>query len=206
MSTLSGDLIRKRLEEVSEIGLVITPILSQRQVGDMSVDLRLGNQFIVFRTHMGEVIRPFDLSDVRLRGLQERRVVRFGQRFILHPGQLALGSTFEYIHMPNDLEGQVEGRSSWARVGLQIATATCVEPGFSGVVTLELSNVGTIPLELYPGVRVAQFVLRTVASPVTNAYGGKRKYRRAIGPQFSRLAHDEDAKIFAAASNAGDLA
>lgn len=167
----------------------------------MSVDLRLGNQFIVFRMHMGGLMNPFKLSDIELRSLQERRVVRFGQKFVLHPGQLALGSTFEYLKLPSDLEGQVEGRSSWSRVGLQIATATCIEPGFSGVVTLELSNVGTIPLELFPGVRVAQLVLRDVWPAVKKPYAGKRKYYRAIGPQFSRLASDEDAKPFTGKSS-----
>jgi len=197
MSTLSRRRIELRLRETREAKrLVITPLLSVKQFGDISVDLRLGNQFIVFRMHMGGFMNPFKLSDVQLRSLQERRVVRFGQEFVLHPGQLALGSTFEYLQMPSDLEGQVEGRSSWARVGLQIATATCVEPGFSGVVTLELSNTGTMPLELFPGVRVAQLVLRDVNPAIEHPYAGKRKYNRAIGPQFSRLTSDEDAKPF----------
>ena len=197
MSTLSKQTIESRLQEKNDAKrIVITPILSLKQFGDISIDLRLGNQFIVFRMHMGGLINPFKLSDVELRRLQERRVVRFGQKFVLHPGQLALGCTFEYLQLPADLEGQVEGRSSWARVGLQIATATCVEPGFSGVVTLELSNVGTMPLELYPGVRVAQLVLRDVEPAVIQPYAGRHKYNRAIGPQFSRLAQDMDAKPF----------
>ncbi|MGA2173632.1 MAG: dCTP deaminase [Verrucomicrobiota bacterium] len=197
MSTLSKERIESRLRETDAKQLVITPILSPKQFGDISVDLRLGNQFIVFRMHMGESLNPFVLSDIQLRSLQERRVVRFGHKFVLHPGQLALGCTFEYLQMPSDLEGQVEGRSSWSRVGLQIATATCIEPGFSGVVTLELSNVGTMPLDLFPGVRIAQLVLRDVEPAVKQPYTGRqRKYYRAIGPQFSRLTQDEDAKPF----------
>jgi dCTP deaminase len=159
--------------------------------------VRLGNQFIVFRMHMGGLINPFRLSSVELRKPQERRIVRFGTKFVLHPGQPALGSTFEYIHVPADLECQVEGSSSWARLGLQVATATCVEPGFSGVVTLELSNVGTMPLEMYPGVRIAQLILRKVEPEVVNPYQHtRRKYVKAIGPQFSRLADDLDARPF----------
>lgn len=198
MSTLSKERIESRLRQRDQHRLVITPILSSKQFGDISVDLRLGNQFIVFRLHMGESLNPFALSDIALRSLQERRVVRFGQKFVLHPGQLALGCTFEYLTIPADLEGQVEGRSSWSRVGLQIATATCIEPGFCGVVTLELSNVGTMPLDLFPGVRVAQLILRDVHPPVTLPYveQGRRKYYRAIGPQFSRLNQDKDAKPF----------
>lgn len=197
MSTLSRTKIESKLHEKEEAKrLVITPILSAKQFGDISVDLRLGNQFIVFQMHMGGLMNPFKLPEIELRSLQKRRVVRFGQKFVLHPGQLALGSTFEYLKIPSDLEGQVEGRSSWARIGLQIATATCIEPGFSGVVTLELSNVGTIPVELFPGVRIAQLILRDIQPAIKNPYAGNRKYRRAIGPQFSRLSSDEDAKPF----------
>jgi len=196
MSTLSKERIKSRLNEKAEKQLIITPILSSKQFGDISIDLRLGNQFIVFRMHMGGLLNLFESSETHLHRLQERRVVRFGQKFVLHPGQLVLGSTFEYLQLPSDLEGQVEGRSSWARVGLQTATATCVEPGFSGVVTLELSNVGAMPLDLFPGVRVAQLVLRDVEPAVKQPYAGRRKYNRTIGPQFSRLSQDEDAKPF----------
>src|ERR1035441_5947934 len=115
MSTLSKARIESRLGDSGAKQLVITPIMSPKQLGSISVDLRLGNQFIVFRMHMGGLLNPFALSDLELRSLQARRVVRFGQRFVLHPGQLALGCTFEYLQLPSDLEGQVEGRSSWAR-------------------------------------------------------------------------------------------
>jgi dCTP deaminase len=200
MSTLSRPEIERRL--MLPLGhskrLVITPMLSSTQLGDVSFDLRLGNQFIIFRMHALGQLDPFAMSETDLHRAQERRVVRFGQKFVLHPGQLALACTFEYMSLPADLEGQVEGRSSWARVGLQIATATCVEPRFSGVVTLELSNVGTIPLELHPGARVAQLVLRQVSPPATSAYGGRRKYRHSIGPQFCRLNTDAEARIFTA--------
>jgi len=76
------------------------------------------------------------------------------------------------------------------------ATASSIEPGFKGVVTLELSNVGTIPLKLYPGVRIAQLVFRTVSPPVSNAYTGPRKYRCPVGPEFSKLHQDKDAAVF----------
>jgi dCTP deaminase len=98
--------------------------------------------------------------------------------------------------MPSDLEAQVEGRSSWARVGLQIATATSVEPGFRGVLTLELSNVGTIPVELYPGVRIAQLFFHKAYPPARKAYSGAHKYFCAIGPQFSQIHDDKDGHVF----------
>lgn len=198
MSTLTRQEIKRRLELSSGDGkLVITPILSEKlQIGDASVDVRLSNQFIAFRMHKCDVFRPYKTPPANLRKMQERQVVRFGERFILHPGMLVLASTLEYISMPSDLECQVEGRSSWARVGLQIATASSIEPGFKGVVTLELSNVGTIPLELYPGVRIAQLFFHDAAPVIEKPYDGVHKYKLSIGPQFSRLFDDKDGKVF----------
>jgi dCTP deaminase len=196
MSTLTRKRILGRLR-ASRGRLVVTPILSKRQIGDSSIDLRLGNQFIVFRTHMLGAFEPYQMARPVLRKMQERQVVKFGTPFVLHPGTLALGASFEYLSVPSDLECQVEGRSSWARVGLQIATATHVEPGFKGVVTLELSNMGTIPVELYPGFRIAQVVFRTAKPRLAHAYSGKHKYMWPVGPEFSHVHKDEDGKVFA---------
>lgn len=199
MSTLSRTEIEDRLAGANDTRLVISPILSRRQIGSVSVDLRLGNQFLIFRMHMGNMANLHSWNKADLHRIQERKVVLYGNSFILHPGQFALAATLEFVKLPGDLEGQVEGRSSWARVGLQIATATCVEPEFSGVVTFELSNVGTMPISLFPGVRIAQMVLRKVEPPVTTGYGKKRKYRQSIGPQFSRVMDDPDGSIFSKA-------
>ena len=196
MSTITRDEIRSRLKKGE---LVLTPLLSAKQIGDASVDVRLANQFIVFRMHtFGHFQIAHDSTSIRR--MQERHVVQYGKPFVLHPGMLALGSTLEYVKLPNNLESQVEGRSSWARLGLEIATATSIEPGFQGVVTLELSNVGTIPLELFPGVRIAQLVFRTATPEVVRPYSDdgriRRKYRFPIGPEFSKLPDDRDAHVF----------
>jgi dCTP deaminase len=196
MSTLTRTEILERFTAPHPRRLTVSPILSGKQLGDASIDLRIGNQFIIFRRHTQGLIDPFEESRVALHRFQERRVVRFRGKFVLHPGVLALAATFEYVQLPSDVEGQVEGRSSWARLGLQIATATCVEPGFSGVITFELANVGNMPLKIHPGVRMAQLILRHTASEVTTPYGGRRKYKFSVGPQFSRLSDDQDAKAF----------
>ena len=195
MSTLTKKKIVERLQ-ATENGLIVTPLLSERHVGDSSIDVRLGTQFIIFRTHMCGVFAPYKEGLSELRRLQERQVVKFGSKFVLHPGTLALGATFEYFSIPADLECQVEGRSSWARVGLQIATANYIEPGFRGVITLELSNVGRIPLEFYPGVRIAQVVFREAKPLLTDPYAGERKYRCPVGPQFSKIREDRDGQEF----------
>src|SRR4029077_12995991 len=154
-----------------------------------------GNQFIVFKMHRLQAYpgRKSEKTDVRR--IQERHVLRYGETFVLHPGALALASTLEYLGMPSDLECQVEGRSSWARVGLEVATATGVEPGFMGVVTLELSNVGTVPLRLNPGIRIAQLIFRQ-ALPAIRRSERAHKYQYSVGPEFSRLNHDDDLKVF----------
>jgi dCTP deaminase len=202
VSTLTKERLLARLGDPhaadpapAEKRLVVTPLLSRGQVNDASIDVRLGNQFIVFRAHTLGTFRPDDAVGT-LRRMQDRQVLKYGGHFVLHPGTLTLASTFEYLRMPDDLECQVEGRSSWARVGLAVATATAVEPGFKGVITLELSNVGTIPLQIHPGVRIAQLVFRDALPSVSRAYGGRRKYRCPIGPEFSRLHEDVDAAVF----------
>mgnify|MGYP002641206076 CR=1 FL=1 len=202
MSTLTRVALLERLGRVDEMGcppdsgLVVSPILAFEQIGDASIDVRLGNQIIVFRSHTMGHFRPVPPASREFRRIQYRQVVRFGEGFVLHPGTLALGSTLEYVSVPNDLECQVEGRSSWARVGLQIATASSIEPGFKGVITLELSNVGSMPIELIPGARVAQLLFHSAKPTVAMPYGKHRKYVCPIGPQFSRVYQDLDMKVF----------
>ncbi len=191
MSTLTREYIKKYLKENT---LIVTPILTSRQIGQSSIDVRLGNQFIVFRAHRFGIFDPFGKIVTEPRKVQERHIINFGDDFLLHPGVLILGCTFEYVSLPNDLECQVEGRSSWARFGLQVVTASTVEPGFKGVITLELSNVGTIPLTLKPGIRIAQLIFRKAYPPIQNPYPDDRKYKYSIGPQFSRLYDDSDWK------------
>lgn len=196
MSTLTRAKIEECLANDLPNRLIVTPILSKKQIGDASIDVRLSNQFIVFRMHTFGVFEPYKTPASKLRIMQERQIVKFGSRFILHPGTLALGCTFEYLCIPPNLECQVEGRSSWARLGLQIATATSIEPGFKGVITLELSNLGTIPIELYPGVRIAQLFFHDALPEIKDAYGGVHKYKCPIGPQFSLIANDKDGAVF----------
>lgn len=195
MSTLVKSDIQKRLDEKSyRKKLVITPIVDDSQIGNFSVDLRLSNQFIIFNVENFESFNPLDKDQKHhLYKIQDSIVVPFGQHIILHPGSLVLGATFEYIRMPENVEGQVEGRSSWARLGLVIATATSIDPGFCGSITLELSNLGKVPLVLVPGSRVCQLVLRETTGDVP--YDSSRKYYHAVGPQFSRLYDDKEIPI-----------
>ncbi len=173
----------------------VSPILDpEAQLSGMSVDLRLGNRFVLpHRSRYGEY-DPFGQSG-RARSIREhqrRMYVPFDRWLVLHPGQFALGTSLEYIRMPPCLQGYVLSRSSWGRVGLTIATATFVNPGFIGCLTLELVNHGEVPLVLRPGVRVAQLVLHPVDNIQKYASRSKAKYAGAIEPEFSKLESDQD--------------
>ena len=148
-SRLSGDLSKR---------LFITPLISDDQVGSVSIDLRLGNVFVVFKRTKYSGLDLLDQSkeviESRIQEFQERVYVPLGEKLFLHPQQLVLGSTLEYVRIPNDLVAEVIGRSSWGRLGLILSAATLIHPGFAGVITLELANEDDVPIPLIPGLRI----------------------------------------------------
>ena len=159
VEVLSKREILERLED-PEGELAVTPLPDpDQQLDDAGIDLRLGPDLIISRRAIGAVAYdPADVDTVRSRLHDYQEYIRrpFGSAVYLHPGDFALARTLEYISLPNDLAADAAGRSSWGRLGLLIATATRVNPSFSGTVTLELANLGSIPMVLYVGMRVAQ--------------------------------------------------
>jgi dCTP deaminase len=155
--------------------------------------LRLAGAFRVFAGHSYDAV---DLA-AEQPGLTELVTVAAGDRFVLHAGEFALGSTLEWVAVPNDLVGRLEGKSSLGRVGLIIhSTAGYVDPGFGGQITLELSNLGTVPIMLYPGMRIAQISFETMTTPADRPYaspGLQSRYQGQIGPTESRLRVRPDA-------------
>jgi len=115
--------------------------------------------------------------------------------FLLHPGQFALGAVYEFIKLPLDLCADVVGRSSWARVGLVIAMATFVHPGYAGCLTLELQNLGEVPIRLQPGMRVAQILLRGIATVTPQPAG---QLVCSYGPQYWPVVSSEDQDLLKA--------
>ncbi len=165
--------------------LIIEPLLPE-QVQPASVDVRLGDEFLVFRNHSAEVIDPFE----RPTDLMETIGVADGHAFVLHPGEFVLGTTLEMIGLPDDLVARVEGKSSLGRLGLLIhATAGFVDPGWSrGQITLELSNVATLPIKLWPGMKIGQLSFHTLDAPAERPYGHPElnsKYVGQVGPVAS---------------------
>jgi len=174
--------------------LIVTPMLDpKRQIGPGTIDLRLGTEFIETSRKNIVVVDPLATDeDSSLRPEPDRTYVPLGGSYVLHPGQFILGSTLEFISLPPDVVGQVLSRSSWGRLGLLVATAVVVQPGYRGVLTLELVNTGDVPLRLAPGLRVAQLQLWLADSPTSEPYGAAGKYHAPLGPQSDRLAWEWD--------------
>ena len=151
-----------------------------------SVDVRLDRFFRVFENHKYSVIDPsIEQSD-----LTREVAVEANEEFILHPGEFVLASTYEVITLPDDIAGRLEGNSSLGRRGLLAhATAGFIDPGFSGHITLELSNVANLPVKLFPGMKIGQLCLIKLSSPAENPYGSAlygSRYQGQRGPTASK--------------------
>lgn len=194
MTLLHKEALRSAMREPDlDKRLVVTPLLSpQRQLGPASIDLRLGTGFLLLRRTLESGLDPGSRPLAAMEHGQERARVQLGDSLWLHPGQFILGSTLEFLKMPPHLGAYVLGRSSWGRVGLIVATAVMVQPGYTGTLTLELVNEGDSPICLYPGVRIAQLAVHELPGPTKSPYmRAEAKYRAATGPEVSRLAREQ---------------
>ena len=151
-----------------------------------SVDVRIGSDFRVFHNNRYPYIDPKQPME----GLTEVVTATDEHPFILHPGEFVLASTSERVALPDDLVGRLEGKSSLGRLGLLIhSTAGFVDCGFSGWLTLELSNVANLPIALYPGMKIGQIAFFQLSSPAETPYGAGElgsKYKGQQGPTASR--------------------
>lgn len=151
-----------------EAGRIVIEPLDLDDVQPASVDVRLGSNFRIFRNSRHTYIDPRNAQP----DLTETVVVPEGEAFVLHPGQFALGTTLERVGLPDDVLGKLEGKSTLGRLGLMIhSTAGYVDPGWQGELTLELSNVATLPIMLWPGMRIGQLSFERMSSPVERPYG-----------------------------------
>lgn len=151
-----------------------------------SIDVRLDSHFRVFRNHRYDCIDPAQEQDQ----LTELVVAPRGEPFVLHPGEFVLGSTVERFSLPADLAARLEGKSSLGRLGLLVhSTAGFIDPGFTGQVTLELSNVATLPIRLWPGMKIGQLCVLLMTSAVEVPYGAAgvgSRYQGQRGPVASK--------------------
>ncbi|MGH3357577.1 MAG: dCTP deaminase [Nocardioidaceae bacterium] len=176
---------RDILDEIDHSRIGIDP-WDADMIQPSSIDMRLDKYFRVFQNHRYPHIDPAeDQSD-----LTQEITAEQGAPFILHPGEFVLGSTYERVTLPDDIAARVEGKSSLGRLGLLThATAGFIDPGFSGHVTLELANVATLPIKLYPGMKIGQLCFFRLTSPASQPYGSKKygsRYQGQRGPTPSR--------------------
>ncbi len=176
--------IQDELNSKDEDSFFIAPRLvtelTKEQRGTASIDLRLGSWFVAPKSNQMkclDIVNP--AQDDSEETLTSRTFIAIGKTYILHPGNFVLAATLEWIAMPNRLCGYVTGKSSWGRRGLVIETAPGVHPGFSGCLTLEVANVGEVPIALTVGMAICQLFLHRLDKPVEvpsdSLFAGSRK-------------------------------
>ena len=189
-----ADLLRKGDELDDPLVISPTPSIAKLVKDcDASVDLRLGSWFVMLKQAKMPCV---DIDDVDAGGAQRytrTHFVRFGEKFILHPRSFVLGTTLEWIRLPRDLAAIVTGKSSWGRRGLIIATATGVHPGFSGCLTLEITNLGEIPIMISPGMHICQLFVHKMTDSTDHA--AKSKFAVSRKPRFGLIKKDTFAEL-----------
>jgi dCTP deaminase len=202
---LSRKEIKRRLKaKNSTERIIISPLLDPSlQVQQGGIDLRLGVVFVTTRQNRAAALDPVALSRSRapLEAYHDTVHIPLGQPFVLHPGEMVLGSTLEYVVLPHDVAGLIVGRSTWGRLGLIVATAIKINSGGKLSITLELSNVSRMPIMLYPGIRICQLVLYLLTNPgLTHT-----NYNYAIGPEFPKLYEDPELIFLGEAASSPEL-
>ena len=160
--------------------------LDRSMIQPSSMDVRIDRFFRLFDNHKYPFIDPAEDQPELTRLID----VDDDRPFILHPGEFALASTYEIVTLPDDVAGRLEGKSSLGRLGLLThSTAGFIDPGFSGHITLELSNAATLPIKLWPGMKIGQLCLIRLSSPAEHPYGSAiygSRYQGQRGPTPSK--------------------
>jgi dCTP deaminase len=171
---------------IREGKIKIEPCELDKQLQSIGIDLRLGNTFKIFKmTHKSHV----DLSAKDYEPDTETIEVPDGSSFMLHPGEFVLGITKENVEIPNDLMAHIDGRSSLGRLGIGVhSTAGHADPGYKGRLTLEISNIGKLPISIIPGMRFCSIIFEQLSSPVEKSYHGK--YYETKAPSTSKISEE----------------
>ena len=176
----------RSIREQIAAGRVVLDPFDDSLVQPCSVDVRCDSRFRVF--HPGRY--PYIDLKQPMPDLTELVEIEDGRAFILHPGEFVLGATLERLELPDDVVARLDGKSSLGRLGLQVhSTAGLADPGFCGQITLEFSNVASLPITIYPGMRVAQLVFEALSTPAERPYGHGAigsKYQGQTGPTPSQ--------------------
>ncbi|GAA4846418.1 dCTP deaminase [Luteimicrobium xylanilyticum] len=169
-----------------DAGRVVLDPYEPSMLQPSSIDVRLDKFFRLFDNHRYPFIDPSQEQPELTRLVEAKG----DEPLVLHPGEFVLGSTFEAVTLPDDVAARLEGKSSLGRLGLLThSTAGFIDPGFSGHVTLELSNVATLPITLWPGMKIGQMCFFRLSSPAEHPYGSEAygsRYQGQRGPTASR--------------------
>jgi len=173
-----------------ELGRIVIDPFDPVMVQPSSIDVRVDRYFRVFENHRYPFIDPKLPQD----DLTKEVTTDMDHPFMLHPGEFVLGSTLESVRLGNDIVARLEGKSSLGRLGLLIhSTAGFVDPGFEGYLTLELSNVATLPIAIYPGMKIGQLSFYELSTAAEHPYGSRgahSKYQGQRGPTPSKMHED----------------
>ncbi len=189
----------KDIEQCLNSGKInINPMPDSSMVSGVSVDIRLGNEFRVFKEHTAPFIDlsgPKDEMQKAMNSVMSDEIhIEDGEAFFLHPGELALAVTYESVTLPDDIVGWLDGRSSLARLGLMVhVTAHRIDPGWSGQIVLEFFNSGKLPLALRPKMKIAALNFETMSSSALRPYNKREdaKYKGQKGAVASRISQDD---------------
>lgn len=188
-------------QSINDGKINIVPTPDSSIISGVSVDIRLGNEFRVFKEHTAPYIDlsgPKDEMQKAMNSVMSDEItIADGEAFFLHPGELALAVTYESVTLPDDIVGWLDGRSSLARLGLMVhATAHRIDPGWSGQIVLEFYNSGKLPLALRPKMKIAALNFETMSSSALRPYNKRHdaKYKGQKGAVASRISQDETAK------------
>lgn len=183
---------------LAEQKIKIAPTPNQDMISGLTVDMRLGNSFRVFQDHAAPYIDlggpKHEVSKALESVMSDELILDDGQDFFLHPGQLALGITFESVTLPDNIVGWLDGRSSLARLGLMVhVTAHRIDPGWSGNIVLEFFNSGKLPLALRPKMKIGALSFEVLSSPAARPYNKRSdaKYKDQQGAVASRINQDK---------------
>lgn len=196
MTVLSSNQIKERIfrqdpRDPKRIFFMPTP--KRSDIKDASIDLVLGNYFIVTKTAKFSILDASEkVSEQNIASYQEKVFVPFDKNLVLHPGTFVLGVTWQYIGLPSNVYAQVFSRSTWGRAGLTVATAVSIHPGFCGCLTLELVNNGNVPIALHPGSRLAQLVFFDTDAGKEDSPISVSMYCGMTEPDFSKLHKEYD--------------
>jgi dCTP deaminase len=177
----------RSIREAMDAGRIVVDPLGENAIQPSSVDVRVGDSFRVFANHRQPFIDPREEQP----SLTELVKVADDEPFMLHPGEFVLGSTYERVALPEDVVARLEGKSSLGRLGLLVhATAGFVDAGWDGWLTLELSNVATLPIAIYPRMKIGQVAFFQLSTPAERPYGSGElgsKYQGQQGPTASKF-------------------